>query len=390
MRDRFLRPKSFPWFKLFFYLIGFALACISIVVLLKTSYPGFTPNGASTSLSLNSKTTTSLKIRSYEALPKASDKLSWSQMFQVPWGEEAPAVGGRGYDPGSGNGVSGGAMPLELRIDKKGDLFLGDGYGPRMLQFSNTGRLQKVLEWDFLRPLHFSSSRALCGYRWAVDFMGRWHILDTEKHQIHYYDQNGQWIKSHSIDHFLKDRFLVHDVHPVLQVAGKDLYFLQVTLSAKDESIKTGMNQIPVLNYQQQGLWLNVCDGEYHITDMSYLPLVYGLDSWSLSNKQDQSLIIQHESLLNKQWVVDKQWSLKDYLSPGGDLIGIDHQGVLYLWSGSKQVLCLDTIHHQYQIWDLPQAQVYHPVAVHPQGGLVLCAASDHFISFYRIHSLAK
>jgi hypothetical protein len=386
MRDRFLHPASPSLTKVFFYFVLFCFAGASLFVLFQAK-PKSKTEKTENPIPPIQKPSATQKIQHFEAKLKTSDPLDWTLMFQLPWGEKAPAVGGRGYDPGSGNGVSGGAMPLELRVDSKGDLYLADGYGPRMLQFSNTGRLQKVLEWDFLRPLHFSSSPALCGYRWAVDYLGRWHILDTEKRQIHCYDQNGQWIKTHSIDKFFNDRFMIHDVHPVLQVAGKDLYFLQVTLSSLDESPKAGMNQIPVLSYQQQGIWLNVCEGDYQLTEISYLPFVYGLDAWSISKDIDQAFIVQHETLLNLEWTVDKKWTLKDYISQGGDLIGIDHQGILYLWSGPRQIVCLDTLQHRYQIWDLPQAQVYHPVAVHPQGGLVLCAASDNFISFYRIVS---
>jgi hypothetical protein len=389
MRDRFLRPANPSLIKVFFYFVLFFLAGASLFVLFQAK-PKPKIEKTESPITPIQNPSTAQKIQYFEAKLKTSDSLDWTLLFELPWGEEAPAVGGRGYDPGSGNGVSGGAMPLDLRVDAKGDLYLADGYGPRMLHFSSSGRLQKVLEWDFLRPPHFSSSPALCGYRWAMDFQGRWHILDTEKRQIHCYDQNGQWIKTHSIDSFFKDRFIIHDIHPVLQVAGKDLYFLQVTLSSLDESVKEGMNRVPILNYQLQGLWLDVCEGDYQLTEISYLPFVYGLDAWSISLEQDQPFFIQHESLHQMGWAVDKKWTLKDYLPQGGDLIGIDHQGLLYFWSGPQQIVCLDTLHHSYQVWTLPRTHVYHPVAVHPLGGLVLCAASDHFIRFYHISSLVK
>ena len=338
MRDRFLHRPNFSLAKVFFWLVLFFLAGVSLLVLFQAK-PKPEVEKTESPIPPIQKPSTAQKIQHFEAKLKTSDPLDCTLLFELPWGEEAPAVGGRGYDPGSGNGVSGGAMPLDLRVDAKGDLYLADGYGPRMLHFSSSGRLQKVLEWDFLRPPHFSSSPALCGYRWATDFLGRWHILDTEKHQIHCYDQNGQWIKTHFIDSYFKDRFIIHDVHPVLQVAGKDLYFLQLTVSALDQSAKTVMNQIPVLNYQQQGLWLNVCGGDYQLTELSYLPFVYGLDAWSISFEQDQPFFVQHESLLNMERTVEKKWSLKDYLPQGGDIIGIDHQGVLYLWSGPRQIV---------------------------------------------------
>jgi hypothetical protein len=389
MRDRFLHRPAFPIVKIVFWFFIICLASASSIVLFQTYQKQNNEKIESPKTPIQ-KPSIHQKIQQFEAQPQATGPMDWKLLFELPWGEQAPAVGGRGYDPGSGNGVSGGAMPLELMVDSKGDLFLADGYGPRMLHFSSNGRLQKVLDWELLRPLHFSSSPALGGYRWAKDTLGRWHILDTEKHQIHCFDQNGQWIKTHAIDSFFKDSFIIHDIHPVLQVAGKDLYFLQLTLSPLDEPPQPGMNQLPLQKYEQKGVWLDVCFGDLKMRDISYLPYVYGLDAWSISHTQDHLFFIQHERLQNMEWIVDKKWTLKDYHSQGGDLIGIDRQGLLYFWSGPNQVLSLDTIRNTYQYWHLPLAHVYHPVAVDPQGGLVLTAASDHFIRFYRWAPLTK
>ena len=173
MRDRFLHRPTFSLGKVFFWLVLFFLAGASLLVLFQAK-PKPKTEKTESSIPPIQKPSSTKKIQHFEAKLKTSDPLDWRLLFELPWGEEAPAVGGSGYDPGSGNGVSGGAMPLDLRVDVKGDLYLADGYGPRMLHFSASGRLQKVLEWDFLRPPHFSSSPALCGPRYRpVDGLAR-------------------------------------------------------------------------------------------------------------------------------------------------------------------------------------------------------------------------
>jgi hypothetical protein len=325
----------------------------------------------------------SLELKVNQAKFKPTSELVWKKMFDIAWGEEAPALGGKAYDPGSGNGISGGAMPLELRINSQGDSFISDGYGPRMVQLNSKGELIATLNWKLLRPDHFHYAPALSGFRAERDMLGQWHVLDTEKRRIYCYDDEGRWIKTHFLDSLLADQYVLHDVHPVFAVAGKDHYFLQLTVSDPRVSPGQVLTGIPVREATLTGLWLDACFGISTEVSPDLLPFAYGYHQWHIRASDEHDFLIQREEWQDNQWRAQSQWIPEGYQHSGGDLIGLDDAGILYWWADRNAIACLDTINHHYEIWSLPRHGLYHPAAVHPGGGVVLLEAEEKSLSLY-------
>ncbi len=315
--------------------------------------------------------------------------LEYKTISELQWGENPPMVGGKSYDPGSGNGVSGGAMPLGLSITSAGEIVLADGYGPRLLYFDQQGAFIRHIDLWSLRPAHFHRNPALSGFQSSMDYMGRWHILDMEKRQIDVYTPQGLWIQGHSIDEMLKKQYRVYDVHPVFRVLGRDRYFLQLTVSSPEQSPDIAWDDIPVMPYRIIGLWLDTCYGDMEETSPDFLPWIYGLDSWHIDvNASKWSIIARRWE--HGQWAERTEWQMEGVDFQGGDIIGMDHQACLYWWHSRDEIGCLDTIQNNYSIWKLPAYQVYHPVSVHPQGGLLLLDSSKHSLRLIRWQSLSR
>ncbi len=378
------RPfKGWPW------IIGGLIA----LVLLLGAFPFFARAPESKKLSFPSfspipepQEQKEMPLKEFQIAEATRVQTQWESKKVLQWGGSPPAIGGRPYDPGSGNGMSGGAMPLDIWANARGDFFLTDGYGPRLLQFNTYGQYQKMVDFKVLRPDHFDQIAALAGFRTARDVLGRWIILDQEKKVIHGFNVQGKWIKTWDIADLLKDHYLIHDIHPEIQVAGKELFYLRLTVSDPNEDTREALKGIPVRNTRLVGIWLDGCYGTFQEVSPQKTFFVYGYDAWHIERNNHEQWFIQHNRLNEGEWKPYQRWYFEDFPHQGGDLIGLDYNGNLYWWSSSSRIAFLNIISHQLYEIVLPLREVFHPVAVDPEGGILLVLADTEQVNIYHMH----
>lgn len=326
------------------------------------------------------------RIKEWQVPSVVPMEVQWQHKMVLQWGGAPPAVGGKPYDPGAGNGISGGAMPLDLWATPQDDLFITDGYGPRLLQFNAEGKLHNMVDFKMLRPEHFSQVAALSGFRVARDVLGRWLVLDQEKKMIYGFNAQGQWVKTWDIKDLLGDHYLIHDVHPILEVAGKDFFYLRLTVSDPNDEIQKALKGIPVRNARVIGIWLDGCHGDFEEIQPNKTFFIYGYDAWHMDRLDHDQWVIQHERLDDGRWQPYQRWIFKDFPHQGGDIIGLDHSGNLYWWSSAHKIACLNIISHQLLEMLVPAEYIYQPAAVHPQGGVILLGANKDQVNIFHMH----
>lgn len=310
------------------------------------------------------KNETVFKNEYFQKFNLASSKES----FHLYFGKGKENIGGEKYDPGASNGISGGAIPTDLKVNKEGEILLADGYGPRIIKFSKSGKYLDEIDLKELRPIELKQYKALCGFQFDLDGYENIYVLDSEKQIIWIYSGKTM-ISKIDLSDVLKNYFTIFDVHPLINVTDAGNIFLKLTVFDSENSESYGYDNIPVKKSKIIGVIINI-DGKFITTydpDFSFIESndIY----YTISSYDERGFTISCFRVIGRKLKLIREITIEDENWNNGDLIGIGNDKIYY-WIGENKIGVIDLTKKSLSEIDLPNLQ-FHPITITNDGLLI-------------------
>lgn len=290
------------------------------------------------------------------------------ESFSIYFGKGKENIGGDKYDPGASNGISGGAIPTDIKVNKEGEILLADGYGPRIVKFSKSGKYIDEIDLKELRPIELKQYKALCGFQFDLDGYENIYVLDTEKQIIWIYSGKTLISKIDLLD-VLKNNFVILDVHPLINVVEVGNIFLKLTIIDSENSESYGYDRIPVKKSKIIGVIINT-DGRFITTYDPNFSFIESNDAYyTISSTSEKGFIVSCLKIIGNKLKLIKEITVEDENWNNGDLICISNDKIYY-WLGENKIGVIDLIKNSLSEIVLPNLQ-FHPITITKDGLLI-------------------
>jgi len=286
-----------------------------------------------------------------------------SPLFKIIFGEDKKQIGKLNYDPGASNGISGGAIPTDIKINNN-EILIADGYGPRIVRYSMSGEYLGDIDLKELRPDELKDYKALCGFKFDVDNLNNIYVLDSEKAVIWIYNKD-KLLRKIDIKNILKE-YSILDVHPYLMISNNGYIFLKLTVSLNDKD-NYGYDYIPVNKSKIIGAILTN-NGNYiasYDPDLNFISLkdvFYTISSTDEKGFNISGYKLEDNRLIEKMKLIidDPEWEY-------GDLINSSNENNIYYLSKNNGISEINLISETRKSIILPDLK-YHPITVSKDG----------------------
>lgn len=307
---------------------------------------------------------TIFKNEDFQKLNLTSSKES----FYLYFGKGKENIGGEKYDPGASNGISGGAIPTDIKVNKEGEIFLADGYGPRIIKFSKSGKYLDEINLNELRPIELKQYKALCGFQFDLDGYENIYVLDSEKQIIWIY--SGKTMNSTiDLSEALRNYFTILDVQPLINVTDAGNIFLKLTVVDSENGESYGYDNIPVKKSKIIGVIINI-DGKFITTYDPNFSFIESNDIYyTISSYDERGFTISSFRVIGNKLKLIKKITIEDENWNNGDLIGIRNDKIYY-WIGENKIGVIDLTKKSLSEIDLPNLQ-FHPITITKDGFLI-------------------
>lgn len=283
------------------------------------------------------------------------------ESFSIYFGNGKENIGGDKYNPGASNGISGGAIPTDIKVNKEGEILLADGYGPRIVKFSKSGKYLDEIDLKELRPIELRQYKALCGFQFDLDGYENIYVLDTEKQIIWIYSGK-TLISKIDLSDVLKNNFVILDVHPLINVANAGNISLKLTVFDSENSESYGYDRIPVKKSKIIGVIINT-DGRFITTYDPNFSFIESNDAYyTISSTSEKGFIISCFKIIGNKLKLIKEITVEDENWNNGDLICISNDKIYY-WMKQYRIGIIDLTKKSLSKIDLPSIQ-FHPLTI--------------------------
>ena len=298
----------------------------------------------------------------------------------IQWGEDVEGIGMMGYQPGACNGLSGGAIPTQIKMLNDGSFWVADGFGPRLVLYTKDGYIKQFIPLNQLRRDELKEINALCGFTFQIDNDGTIYVLDTRKKTIYYYDSYGEYNGCIDLKYIFEDPTKLLEIQPFFSIIEGPLFSIVVTIISDKKDSRKGFRNVPIISSETTGLIINKTariissfnpiESEMHVNNSVKTEM---LQRKGLENENSDTSFILKQTFFDEQEKV----VLADVIEPnwqGGGIIGTDSFNRIYYWVNSEIVGILDPLMTQtpkmkVKYLKIPKGYL-HPVGVMPNGGI--------------------
>jgi len=302
-------------------------------------------------------------------------------LFTIKFGEDKKQIGKINYDPGASNGISGGAIPTDVKT-RNSEILIADGYGPRIVKYSETGKYIGEIDLKELRPIEFKGYKALCGFKFDIDSKNNIYVLDTEKAVIWIYI-NDKLSNKIEIKNTLKD-YSILDTHPYLLISNDGYIFLKLTVSLNNKDnyrydyIPVNKSKIIGAIISNDGKFITTFDNNYSfisIKDTFYTITSADKEGFNISGfKLEDNKLIEEVKLT----IGDSEWE-------HGDLINSSNIDNIYYFSKYNEISVINLTSKTRKSIILPDLK-YHPITVFDDGKIIFLDIHYSVINVYMVN----
>ncbi|MCK5849022.1 MAG: hypothetical protein KAH01_07505 [Caldisericia bacterium] len=298
----------------------------------------------------------------------------------IQWGGGVHGIGMMGYNPGACNGLSGGAIPTQVKMLNDGSFWIADGYGPRLVLYTKDGFIKKYISLNQLRRDELKELNALCGFTFQIDNDGTIYVLDTRKKTIYYYNSQGEYYGCIDLHYVFENPSTLLEVQPLFSILDGPLFSIVVTQKNEKQELNKGFGNVPITPSEMKGLIINktariISSFNPTKTKMYWNSLV---KTEMLQPKETKNENANTSFILKQTFYGDGGKIISaDVIEPnwqGGGIIGTDSLNRIYYWVNSEIVGILDPLLNQTPKMQVKYLRIpkchMHPVGVIPTGGI--------------------
>jgi hypothetical protein len=289
--------------------------------------------------------------------------------FIIHFGDNKKDIGKIKYDPGATNGISGGAIPTDVKT-RNNEILIADGYGPRIVKYSETGKYIGEIDLKELRPYALSEFKALCGFKFSYDSKNNLYVLDMEKSSIWIYSTD-KTIKKIDLKDVLKEYFTILDIHPYILVSKTGNLLLKLTVSKSKNEENYGYDYIPTKTSEIRGVAIT-SDGKFIATyDPNYSFIDINDIFYTISSVDEKGFKISGYIFKGSNFILHREIFVEDPGWEHGDLIESLQDNKIYYLSKQNEISVIDLETQNLSKIALPDIK-FNPVSISNEGKFIL------------------